>query len=329
MEDRIMGMKKIALEEAFTAPSTAPYLETTLKAVDAKDRPAFIRLLEDSEQRIATMDAVGIDIFVLSQTSPGVQVEKDPRVAVQRAREANDYLQEQIKLHPDRYRGFAHLAMQDVQAASDELARCVEDLGFVGALINGNTNGVYLDDERYLPFWERVVQLDVPVYIHPADPYVQPYVFEGYPVMQGAVWGWSVDNSSHFLRLLFSGLFDRLPELTIILGHMGETLPFFAWRIDSRYAATTDPDKPLLKKKPSDYFRSNLIITTTGVCQDSALQCALAEVGEDRVLFSVDYPYEVTQECVEWIDRTPLSDAQREKICSKNAERVLRLGVPT
>ena len=324
-----MSVRKIALEEAFTAPSTAPYLENTLKAVAPKDKPAFVRLLEDSEQRIATMDAAGIDIFVLSQTSPGVQIEKDPKVAVQRAREANDYLQGQIELHPDRYRGFAHLAMQDVQAAGDELERCVKDLGFVGALINGNTNGVYLDDARYLPFWERVVQLDVPVYIHPADPYVQPYVFEGYPVMQGAVWGWSVDNSSHFLRLLFSGLFDRLPELTIILGHMGETLPFFAWRIDSRYAATTDPDKPQLKKKPSDYFRSNLIVTTTGVCQDSALQCAMAEMGEDRVLFSVDYPYEVTQESADWIERAPLTDAQREKICSRNAERVLRLGVQT
>jgi 2,3-dihydroxybenzoate decarboxylase len=320
-----MRMRKIALEEAFTAPSTAPYLESTLTVVDPKKRPDVIRLLEDSEQRIATMDAAGIDIFVLSQTSPGVQIEKDPGVAVQRAREANDYLQGQIKQHPDRYRGFAHLAMQDVQAACDELKRCVEDLGFLGALINGNTNGVYLDDERYLPFWERVVQLDVPVYIHPADPYVQPYVLEGYTVMQGAVWGWTTDNSSHFLRLLFSGLFDRLPELTIILGHMGETLPYFAWRLDSRYAATNDPDRPRLKKKPSDYFRSNLIITTAGVCQDSSLQCALAEMGEDRVLFSVDYPYEATQKCVEWIDGAPLTDAQREKICYKNAERVLRL----
>ena len=322
-----MSMKKIALEEAFTAPSTAPYLETTLKVVNPEDRPAFVRLLEDSEQRIATMDAAGIDIFVLSQTSPGVQVEKDPKTAVQRAREANDYLQGQIERHPDRYRGFAHLPMQDVQAACGELERCVKDLGFLGALINGNTNGIYLDDDRYLPFWERVAQLDVPVYIHPADPSVQPHVLEGYPVMQGALWGWSVDNSCHFLRLLFSGLFDRLPKLTIILGHMGETLPFFAWRLDSRYAAMNAQDKPPLKKKPSDYFRSNLIITTTGVCQDSALQCAMAEMGEDRVLFSVDYPYEVTQESVDWIERAPLTEAQREKICFKNAERVLRLAV--
>jgi 2,3-dihydroxybenzoate decarboxylase len=318
-------MKKIALEEAITTPATTPYLKDTLKMVAPKDKPGLIRLFEDSDQRIAAMDKAGIDIFVLSQTSPGVQVEKDPSLAVQRAREANDYLQEQIKQHPDRYRGFAHLAMQDVQAACDELKRCVEELGFLGALINGNTNGVYLDDDRYLPFWERVVQLDVPIYIHPADPYVQPQVLEGYSVMQGAVWGWSTDNSTHFLRLLFNGLFDRLPELTIILGHMGETLPYFAWRIDSRYAVINDPNRPRLKKQPSDYFRSNLIITTTGVCQDSALQCAIAEMGEDRVLFSVDYPYEETQEAADWIERTPLTDAQREKICYKNAGRVLRL----
>lgn len=323
-----MKTRKIALEEAFTAPSTAPYLESTLKVVDPKERPGFVRLLEDSDARIAAMDAAGIDLFVLSQTSPGVQAEKDPAVAARRAREANDYLRGEIERHPDRYRGFAHLPMQDARAAGDELERCVRELGFLGALINGNTNGVYLDDERYLPFWERVVELGVPVYIHPADPYAQPYVLEGYPVMQGAVWGWSVDNSCHFLRLLFSGLFDRLPALTIILGHMGETLPYFAWRLDSRYRVTNDPGRPRLKKLPSDYFRSNLIVTTTGVCQDSALQCALAELGEDRVLFSVDYPYEDTEECARWIEEAPLTDSQREKICHGNAERILRLEVP-
>ncbi len=323
-----MSTRKIALEEAFSAPTLAPYLLPSLRLVDPKGREILTRLLEDfSDQRIADMDEAGVDIFVLSQTSPGVQIEKDPRVAVQRAREANNYLHEQIKRHPNRYRGFAHLAMQDVQAACSELERCVRDLGFLGALINGNTNGVYLDDERFFPFWERVVRLNVPVYIHPADPFVQPHVLEGYSVMQGAVWGWSVDNSSHFLRLLFSGLFDRFPELTIILGHMGETLPFFAWRLDSRYAVITDPDRPRVKKKPSEYFRSNLIITTTGVCQDSALQCALAEMGEDRVLFSIDYPYERAKEAAEWIERTPVTEAQREKICYKNATRVLRLDV--
>ena len=321
-----MSIRKIALEEAFTAPATAPYLATTLKVVPEENRPSFVGRLEDSDQRIAAMDDAGIDIFVLSQTSPGVQAERDAAVAVQRARETNDYLQGQIEAHPDRYRGFAHLPMQDVRAASDELQRCIKDLGFVGALINGSTNGVYLDDPCYLPFWERVVELDVPVYIHPADPLIQPYSLQGYPVMQGALWGWSVDNSCHFLRLLFSGLFDRLPELTIILGHMGETLPYFAWRLDSRYEVTKNSYTPVLKKRLSDYFRSNLVITTTGVCQASSLLCAIAEMGEDRVLFSVDYPYEDINGCAEWIESTTLTDAQRQKICHRNAERVLRLG---
>jgi 2,3-dihydroxybenzoate decarboxylase len=320
-----MATRKIALEEAFTAPATAPYLEITLQVVPTKDRAEFTGRLEDSDGRIAAMDDAGIDIFVLSQTSPGVQAEKDAAVAVQRARETNDYLQTQIQQHPDRYRGFAHLPMQDVQAASDELERCVKDLGFLGALINGSTNGNYLDAECYFPFWERVVELDVPIYIHPANPQVQPYVLDGYPVMQGALWGWSLDNSCHFLRMLFSGLFDRFPALTIILGHMGETIPYFAWRIDSRYAVTKDMYTPVLKKPPSDYFRSNLIITTTGVEQDSSLQCAIAEMGEDRVLFSVDYPYEDTKASAQWIESTPLTDEQREKICYKNAERVLRM----
>jgi 2,3-dihydroxybenzoate decarboxylase len=321
-------MRKIALEEAFTAPALAPYLEHTLRIVEENARPSFIRLLEDfTSQRIAAMDKAGIDIFVLSQTSPGVQVEKDTQTAVRLARATNDYLHEQIQRQPKRYRGFAHLAMQNVQAASDELQRCVQDLGFVGALINGQTNGVYLDDSRYLPFWDRVVRLNVPIYIHPADPAVQPHVFDGYPVMQGAVWGWNVDSSAHFLRLLFSGLFDRFPELTIILGHMGETLPYFASRIDSRYALLSGPIKPALQKQPSDYFRSNLVITTTGVLQSSALECALNVLGEDRVMFSVDYPYEDAQQAAAWIEQAPLTEAQREKLCWKNAAHVLRLAV--
>jgi 2,3-dihydroxybenzoate decarboxylase len=320
-------LRKIALEEAFTAPGLEKYLERTFELVtDPKPRAALQGLLEDlSDRRIAAMDEAGIDLFVLSQTSPGVQVETDAPTAVRLARSANDYLHSQIELHPTRYRGFAHLAMQDAGAAAGELERCVGELGFLGALINGNTNGVYLDDERYFPFWERVQALGVPVYIHPADPFVAPQVLDGYPEMQGAVWGWSTDNSSHFLRMLFGGIFDRYPRLTIILGHMGETLPYFARRIDGRYALTEQGRQQKLAKKPSDYFRSNLIVTTTGVCQDSALMCALAELGDDRVLFSVDYPYEEAKEASDWIDRAPIGRQQREKICYRNAQRVLHI----
>ncbi len=318
-------MKKIALEEALTAPGLEKYLERTLALVpDAGKKAALTDLLEDrSNRRIASMDAGGVDLFVLSHTSPGVQVETDPATAIRLARTANDYLHDQVRLHPDRYRAFAHLALQDVGEACKELERCVNELGFAGALINGNTNGIYLDDTRYYPLWERVLALGVPVYLHPADPYVQPHVVEGYPDMQGAVWGWSLDNSTHFLRLILSGLFDRYPALTFILGHMGETLPYFAWRIDKRLHDTESARK--IQKKPSEYFRSNLLVTTTGCCQDSALLCAIAEMGEDRVLFSVDYPYEDTKEAADWIDRAPLTDEQREKICHLNAERALRL----
>jgi 2,3-dihydroxybenzoate decarboxylase len=324
-----MKVRKIALEEHFTAPVLAPYQEIIDRQVGPAARRALSRRLEDfDQQRLAALDEAGIDLVVLSQTTPGVQAEPDPAVAVPRARATNDYLHAHIARHPDRYRGFAHLPMQDVKAAGDELERCVRELRFVGALINGDTNGVYLDDERYLPFWERVVRLGVPVYLHPGEARVQPHVLEGYTVLQRAVWGWSVDTSSHFLRLLFSGLFDRFPELTIILGHMGETIPYYAWRVDSRSAFFLYPARPGLEKKPSEYLRTNLVITTTGVCQDSALQCAIAELGEDRVMFSVDYPFEDTKESAEWIERTRLTDAQREKICHKNAERILRLDVP-
>lgn len=324
-------MKKIALEEAFSAPALEKYLEYTCRLVTAAAPRAQLKamLADLSDRRLAAMDAAGIELFVLSQTSPGLQVEPDTATAVALARQANDYLAEQISRAPARYKGFAHLAMQDPAGAAQELERCVRNYGFLGALINGNTNGVYLDDSRYYPFWEKAVELDVPVYLHPADPAVQPAVLEGYPEMQGAVWGWSTDNSSHFLRLLFSGLFDRYPELRMILGHMGETLPYFMWRIDSRYAVTTEGQQGKLKRKPSEYIRSNLVITTTGVCQDSALLCALAEMGDERVLFSVDYPYEETKTAADWIERAPITHEQREKICYRNAERVLKLNGTT
>lgn len=315
-------MKKIALEEALTAPGFDKYLARTIETFDAKTKATLTDQLTDrSNQRIATMDAAGIDIFVLSQTTPGVQVEPDAATAVRLARSANDYMHSQVQNHPNRYRAFAHLAMQDVNAAIGELQRCVQNLGFVGAMINGNTNGTYLDNSCYLPFWEAVAELGVPVYIHPADPYIQPYVFTGYPQLEGAVWGWDTDNSSHFLRMLLSGLFDRYPSMTIILGHMGEMLPYYTWRIDRRLEVLGGGG---LKRKPSDYFRSNLLITTAGVCQDSSLLCAMAALGEDRVLFSVDYPFEDAKVASGWIDAAPITDDQREKVCHGNAERAMR-----
>ncbi len=320
-----MATRKIALEEAFTAPSLDKYLAVTLEPVDPPTAAKLTESLSDFDRRIDVMDAAGIDIFVLSETSPGVQIETDTALAIERARSSNDFLQSQIERHPDRYRGFAHLPMQDAKAAGDELERCVRDLGFVGALINGQTLGVYLDHERYLPFWERVASQGVPVYIHPADPYQQPHVIADQPDLQGAVWGWNTETSSHFLRLVLSGLFDRYPELTVILGHMGETLPYYCWRIDIRYTATAGYRAHKLKLKPSDYFRKNLAISTSGGCQDSALTCAIAELGADRVMFSIDYPYEDSKTAANWIEAAPIDAATRDMVCFKNAERILRL----
>jgi 2,3-dihydroxybenzoate decarboxylase len=320
-----MATRKIALEEAFSAPSLDRFLEITLEACDAPTKAKLTTALQDLDQRIDVMDQAGIDIFVLSETSPGVQAERETARAVEDARSANDYLQSQIERHPERYRGFAVLPTQDATAAADELERCVNDLGFVGAMINGHQNGIYLDDQRYLPFWERAAKLGVPIYIHPTDPREQPFVMRDHPEMQGAVWGWNVETSCHFLRLVFSGLFDRYPDLTVMLGHMGETLPFYCWRIDIRYAGTADYRAQKIKLKPSQYFKRNLAVTTTGVCQDSALVCAISELGPDRVLWSVDYPYENCKTAADWIEAAPIDAATRELVCYKNAERFLRI----
>ncbi len=184
-------MRLIALEEAFSAPDMEAYLDAPLGHIAPHEAAIVRERLADFDRRIDIMDEAGVDVCVLSETSPGVQVETDTATAVARARGSNDFLCTQIARHPERYRGFAHLAMQDVATACDELERCVRNLGFVGALINGQTLGVYLDDARYLPFWDTVATLDVPVYLHPADPFGQPHVLSGWPVIQGSVWGWT------------------------------------------------------------------------------------------------------------------------------------------
>ena len=316
-------MRKIALEEHFEAPGMSQYEASIMAAMPAAVAQRLSCALVDfDDARIATMDECGIDVMVLSQTSPGVQIEKSAEVAERNARSANDFLAERIARHPARYRGFAHVAMQSATAAADELERCVKQLGFVGALINGQTNGVYLDHRSNDPFWERVAALDVPVYIHPANPYGSPHVYEGRPEIAGAVWGWNCETSAHFLQLVFAGLFDRFPTIKIILGHMGETIPFYLWRIDSR-ALTLLQQPPA--RKPSQVIREHLIVTTSGVCSDAALRCAIEEMGIDSVLFSTDYPYEDAPAAARWIDRAALTAQERERVCYKNAERVLRL----
>jgi 2,3-dihydroxybenzoate decarboxylase len=208
VQERVM---KIALEEHFIIPGFHDYLATSMPAVTHEAYGRLVALLSDfGDQRLAAMDAVALDVAVLSLSGPGVQIEPDTAVAVRLAREANDRLAVEVQRRPERYAGFAHLAMQDPKAAAAELTRSVNDLGFAGAMINGHTNGVYLDDPRYDPFWERIQALDVPLYLHPDNAYVKPFAMEGCDELLKAVWEWNCETSSHFLRLLFSGVFDPL-----------------------------------------------------------------------------------------------------------------------
>ena len=220
--------RKIALEEHFLVEGFANMGRTEGSGPAAAfRRQAAERLPEIDALRLEAMDKAGIDRAVLSLFQPGIQGERDTATAIRKAKAVNDMLAERIAKHPARFRGFAAVPMQDPRKAGDELERAVKELGFKGALVNGHTRGVYLDDARCLPFWERVAALDVPIYLHPANPMTIPAAFEGYPGLAQAIFGWAAETGGHALRLVLSGLFDRFPSLTIILGHMGEALPFY------------------------------------------------------------------------------------------------------
>ena len=315
----------IALEEHFIVPCLASYLESAMPKVRPEAREQLLAELADfGERRLAAMDAGGVGQAVLSISGPGVQAEPDAAVATRLAREANDLLAAAVQRRPQRYAGFAHLAMQDPAGAADELERTVVDLGFVGAMVNGHTNGVYLDDPRYAPFWERMQALDVPLYLHPGDSFALPYVLKGCDELLKPVWEWTTETATHFLRLVFSGVFDRYPRLKIILGHMGETLPFMLWRLDSR-AAFIYGGRPLAEP-PSAYLKRNLYVTTSGECSDAPLIATLASLGEDHVLYSIDYPYEDSGTARRFLENAAISDGVRDKVGRLNAARLLRLG---
>lgn len=316
--------RKIALEEHFLVDGFAnmPHTEGAGPAA-AFRRQAAERLPEIDALRLDAMDKAGIDIAVLSLFNPGIQGERDTATAIKKAKMVNDTLAERIARHPSRFRGFAVVPVQDPPEAGDELERAVKQLGFKGALINGHTQGVYLDDERCLPFWERVAALGVPIYLHPTNPVTLPEAFAGYPGLAGAMFGWAAETGGHALRLVLAGLFDRYPSLTVILGHMGEALPFYLWRIDCRFKIS-EP-KVALRELPSAYIRRNIAVTTAGAFSAEPLRCTIDAMGLDRVMFSVDYPLEYCDEGAEFIEAAPLTTAEREAVCFRNAERLLQL----
>ena len=317
-------VKKIVLEEHFSTPAMSEYAKDVVSTIDSDFlKYAKPRLMDMEQMRLEDMDKNGIDMCVLSVTSPGVQLEPDTQKAIRTAREINDLLAAQMQKYPTRYSGFAHLALQDAKVAADELERCVKQLGMRGALINGHTNGEYLDHEKFWPVWERAEALEVPIYLHPADATSMPTNEAGYPEMAGPGWAWGSETAAHALRIIYGGVFDRFPKTTLVLGHMGETLPFILWRLDSRYKMLKHTNN--IKMMPSEYIQRNIMVTTAGSFSSAPLLCALAALGSDRIMFSVDYPYEYTAEAVHFIENAPISELDRKKICHGNVERLLKL----
>ncbi|WP_375384912.1 amidohydrolase family protein [uncultured Microbacterium sp.] len=319
-------MKKIALEEHFVTPDLVGYGAGTSAIAQPKAwADASRRLLDFTEERIPEMDAYGLDMEVLSLNSPGIQAEKDAATAVAKASTVNDFLAGLIAEHPTRFSGFAALPLQDPRAAADELERAVTQLGLKGGLINAHTNGTYLDDPTFRVVWERAEGLDVPLYLHPANGVDTAHVLSGHPELIGPMWSWGIDTSTHALRLIFGGVFDDFPQAKLLLGHMGEGLPFVLWRMDSRWNFHNHHGVELARERPSDYLRENLYITTSGVDSSAPLLCALLALGADHILFGTDYPFESISEACQFLDVAPISEADREKISFRNAETLLRL----
>jgi 2,3-dihydroxybenzoate decarboxylase len=315
---------KIALEEHFIHPDFMDYFAETYPNIS----PGIIQLappalMDFGERRLSVMDRHHIDFVVLSLAGPGVQYERDPAVALRKAKFINDFLAAEIQKRPNRYGGFAHLAMHNPADAAAELERCVRQLGFQGAMINGQTNGEYLDLDKYSVFWEHAAALEAPVYIHPGNPVDHPAVYAGHSELWGPVCSWAFETAAHALRLVFAGVFERYPKARVILGHMGETLPFSIWRFDSRWQVCNRGSRTLAQP-PSFYIRRNVAITTSGVCSDVSLRCAIDAMGLENVMFSVDYPFEKTDLAAAFIEQARISETERIQVASGNARNILK-----
>ena len=318
-----MPTKKIALEEAFTIEALRADEDRMLETVTPSwGRYVNDRIFDFTGIRLDEMDSQGVDMQVLSLTSPGLQALTDTSTAIATARRANEVVAEVVREYPSRFAAFAALPCQDPDAAVTELDRAVTELGLCGALINGHTHGAYLDEQRFSGLWELAQSLQVPIYIHPADPPEAVAACRGYP-LDRATWGWGFETGSHVLRLILSGVFDRFPHATVIVGHMGELLPFNLARLDDRYEFYV-ADSPL-QHPPSHYIKHNVLVTTSGVNDAAALLCTQLAMGADRIMFAVDYPYQRNDEAVAFIDTAPMTDTDRELICHGNAERVLKI----
>jgi 2,3-dihydroxybenzoate decarboxylase len=273
-----------------------------------------------------------MEMMLLSLNAPPVQAIPEPAHANEIARRANDFLAAEVAKRPDRFQGLAALPMQDPDLAAAELQRCIKDLGFKGTLVNGfsqvgdRDTAVYYDLPQYRPFWQTVEQLDVPFYLHPRNPLARDArIYEGHPWLLGPIWAFGQETAVHALRLMGSGLFDQYPRLAIILGHLGEGLPYSMWRVDNCNGWVEERHNYPAKKKIADYFCANFYLTTSGNFRTQALINAMLEIGADRILFSTDWPFENVSHAADWFDAAPISENDRVKIGRANAIRLFKL----
>lgn len=352
-------LRKIATEEAFIIPEVAEAVRTVVRRggpnLDLKllrliydtppgtpsivqsqvpggpvpvNRDAFARavlprLLDLDTGRLADMDANGIDMHLLSLTMPGVQM-FEPDTAIALARLSNDRLSEAVSRHPTRFAGLACFAPQEPLAAAKEMERAIDTLKLNGFIVNSHTQGVYLDEPRCWPILEAAEALGAPLYLHPrapSDGMAAP--FRDYR-MEGAIWGYGIEAGTHAVRLMLSGVLDRFPGLRIVLGHMGEALPFWLWRLD--FMAMPGARQGLMNQlKPSEYFQRNIAITTSGVEDPLALRFCIDKIGIDNIMWAIDYPYQPTAPAVAFLESAPLSDEERAQIAYRNAERIFNI----
>jgi predicted TIM-barrel fold metal-dependent hydrolase len=322
---------KIGLEEHFAIPETLNDPKALFPAAAWPELSG--RMVDLFDRRLKEMDRNGMEMMLLSLNAPAVQRIVDAQEANQLARTANDFLANAVRKRPDRFQGLAALPMQDPELAARELTRCVKDLGFRGALVNGYSNprdGVSIvcyDAPQFWPFWETVQRLDVPFYLHPRSPLPsQAKIYEGHSWMLGPAWAFAQETAVHSLRLMASGLFDKYPKIQIILGHMGEGLPYSMWRVDHCNGWVNERHDYKAKKKIAEYFRKNFYLTVSGNFHTPTLLCAISEIGADRILFSTDWPFENIDHAAKWFDKAKISETHRRKIGRTNALKLFKLG---
>lgn len=320
---------KIGLEEHFATDETV-----NDSAFFAGDKWTELRgrLLDMQDRRLREMDKNGMEMMVMSLNAPAVQAIPDVARAIGVAQRSNDFLAEQVAKRPDRFQGLAALPLQDPDAASRELTRCIKELGFRGALVNGFSqagdpeNLLYYDMPQFRPFWKTVADLDVPFYLHPRNPIASwAKIYDGHPWLLGPTWAFAQETAVHALRLIGSGLFDELPSLQIVIGHLGEGITFNLWRIDWRNVWMTPPPRGKAKRLVADYMCENFHITTSGNFRTQSLIQTMLEVSADRILFSTDWPFDNVDTATTWFDTCSISEPDRRKIGRTNAIKLFKL----